>query len=962
MTKGRLRALATGSAVGLAMTVGAGSAHALNYTFGELELFIDTTLSAGVQVRTAETDKRFLSSANFGPQENTSDTVNSLSTTGASLAYSGLPDQAFSSFDTEANGPTYSGSINADDGRLNFDQWDLTSGNIKMTNDIQANWRGLTVFARVNSFYDAVLGSNQSYDRSGITDGAKWDVAHNINLLDLYASYDFEPIEDIYMNVRLGKQVISWGESTFLLNGINVINPLDVTAFRRPGAEVKEGLLPTWAAYTNIGLPFDLSLEAFYLFTFDEIQLDRPGTPFSTSDNVRVGSQFTGNEGGRSYLVGSSTAGTLSRVNCIQPNAISANFQAAYGAFLAANPNDPAATKISQKTCPNAIPTSFGGAGTDVNSAFQLNYNTPYQQGQNERLQSFYTETGQVIRTGDNFARDNGQFGVALRWYSQDLGGTEFGFYFMNYHSRLPMASERLIIDQSDTTSVSALLSGEDGTSARLNYLNSCQFPALFGSFNLYGTPIALGQAGSAAFNAALPGTSISAADPDKAAYLNQSGQDKFGTTAAARAVAVSMYGNPASPLNTVFNSYAGLVSGGAAPTFLLPTNPVVAHVMATGQIAGVNLGNNNPLMNGFGIDDGDGDGNFIVQANSGIEADIINCALVAAQSGFIDTDGDGAGDSFAPTDGTEIIASTNSVNGPGAIELFLEYPEDIKLYGFSFNTTVGDWGVQGEMAYRVNQPFNLNGDQLTIGALNSLCVFDGLSGVNFATAVFDARNTQGFGNRCGQFSDGEHVVKGWTRGEALTFDIGTTATYTASHPVINGLGADLGILLTEVGGIYVDDVPSFLGPGAQARYTSELNAAGGGAAMPQQWAGVCTAAGTNLPLAGALGLSARNVDGCRPTKFSMGYVLVGQLQYNNAFGTAWQLAPSISFSHDFLGNSPAPLTNYRSDTMSISLGVNATLQNNLSWGINYVNNFGIGIKSGTVDQDYLAFNIRYGF
>ncbi len=35
-------------------------------------------------------------------------------------------------------------------------------------------------------------------------------------------------------------------------------------------------------------------------------------------------------------------------------------------------------------------------------------------------------------------AEDDGQFGLALRWFLPSLGGTEFGFYYVNYHSRLP--------------------------------------------------------------------------------------------------------------------------------------------------------------------------------------------------------------------------------------------------------------------------------------------------------------------------------------------------------------------------------------------------------------------------------------------------------------------------------------------------------------------------------------------
>ena len=37
---------------------------------------------------------------------------------------------------------------------------------------------------------------------------------------------------------------------------------------------------------------------------------------------------------------------------------------------------------------------------------------------------------------------DEGQFGLSAKWYAEELGGTEFGFYYQNYPSRLPFAGE----------------------------------------------------------------------------------------------------------------------------------------------------------------------------------------------------------------------------------------------------------------------------------------------------------------------------------------------------------------------------------------------------------------------------------------------------------------------------------------------------------------------------------------
>ncbi len=46
-----------------------------------------------------------------------------------------------------------------------------------------------------------------------------------------------------------------------------------------------------------------------------------------------------------------------------------------------------------------------------------------------------------VPRDGDNKPSDDGQYGLAMRVYAPGLNDTEFGFYFINYHSRLPVLS-----------------------------------------------------------------------------------------------------------------------------------------------------------------------------------------------------------------------------------------------------------------------------------------------------------------------------------------------------------------------------------------------------------------------------------------------------------------------------------------------------------------------------------------
>ncbi len=49
-----------------------------------------------------------------------------------------------------------------------------------------------------------------------------------------------------------------------------------------------------------------------------------------------------------------------------------------------------------------------------------------------------------------------------------------------------------------------------------------------------------------------------------------------------------------------------------------------------------------------------------------------------------------------------------------------LEYPEDIHLIGASFNTTVGSYSIQGEVAYRPNKPMQVDSHDLAFAALGA--------------------------------------------------------------------------------------------------------------------------------------------------------------------------------------------------------------------------------------------------
>src|SRR5262249_39726388 len=111
-----------------------------------------------------------------------------------------------------------------------------------------------------------------------------------VRLLDafVYAKFDMGKMN---AELRLGRQVVSWGESTFIQNGINVINHFDVSALRVPGSELKEGFLPQ--EMVNFSLQFNDSLsgQAIYITHWDATIPEPAGSYFSNNDFAPKGGE-----------------------------------------------------------------------------------------------------------------------------------------------------------------------------------------------------------------------------------------------------------------------------------------------------------------------------------------------------------------------------------------------------------------------------------------------------------------------------------------------------------------------------------------------------------------------------------------------------------------------------------------------------------------------------------------------
>jgi hypothetical protein len=254
-------------------------------------------------------------------------------------------------------------SVNADDGNLNYRKG-MASFLVKSNHDLLLQYQQAGLFVRGYYFNDFV-NSNGTRERTQLSDEAREVVAEDAELLDAYAYFN-EELAGMPVTLRIGRQVLSWGESTFIPNGINSINPIDVAKLRTPGSELKEALRPLMMLSGSLSVTDNLTLEAFYLFDWERTRVDPPGTYFSTNDFVATG--------GRKVYLG-------------------------FGAIADSNP------------------------------------------------------LGSVVRGTDATPDESGQYGVNLRWLAEHLNNTEFGVFYMNYHSRLPAISAR-----TPTAAISATL------------------------------------------------------------------------------------------------------------------------------------------------------------------------------------------------------------------------------------------------------------------------------------------------------------------------------------------------------------------------------------------------------------------------------------------------------------------------------------------------------------------------
>ncbi|PWC44775.1 DUF1302 domain-containing protein [Azospirillum sp. TSO22-1] len=212
------------------------------------------------------------------------------------------PDAALIS---RGNGGTGDGTT-TDDGNLNYKRGDLYSGLGKAIGEAQLSKDGFGVFVRAKAWYDAVterdgvpFGHSANGYRSGerLNDSDFYPLSKfkGAALLDAYGFGDVALGGEKNVAFKIGQHVVNWGESLFV-SGVNQYNIIDASAARRPGAQVKEILLPVPQVSLNVGLGGGFSVEGFYQFAWRRSTFEGCGTFWGPSDTLNcsdVGANLT---------------------------------------------------------------------------------------------------------------------------------------------------------------------------------------------------------------------------------------------------------------------------------------------------------------------------------------------------------------------------------------------------------------------------------------------------------------------------------------------------------------------------------------------------------------------------------------------------------------------------------------------------------------------------------------------
>lgn len=303
---------------------------------------------------------------------------------------------------------------------------------------------------------------------------------------------------------------------------------------------------------------------------------------------------------------------------------------------------------------------------------------------------------------------------------------------------------------------------------------------------------------------------------------------------------------------------------------------------------------------------------------------------------------------------------------------IFLEYPEDIQVFGFGFNTAALGFSWSGEVAFRPDHPFQVDLEDVFFAALQPIFPREELALVpgeaallnpllgpladilglpldQLAGATFtDRRNalpdylTAYRGGEPGEVDPGSYI-RGYEEFDFWQGSLGATKIFGRRN---NWLLADQTVLIFELSASYVPDLPAL----------SELQLDSLATTNTHYSAGIEE---TGDPL--KLNPFAQDADGF-PTAFAWGYKVAAIWAYDDLLIPGLRLRPQLILFHDVDGTTPGLGGNFQHGRKIALAGVNFNYRNRVNFAIDNFIFFGGGAGNRLSDRDFINASISVVF
>lgn len=281
-----------------------------------------------------------------------------------------------------------------------------------------------------------------------------------------------------------------------------------------------------------------------------------------------------------------------------------------------------------------------------------------------------------------------------------------------------------------------------------------------------------------------------------------------------------------------------------------------------------------------------------------------------------------------------------------------LTYPEDIKMYGVSFNTNIGSWSLAGEYSFRPNVPMQIHITDLIFMGLNPAfpeadILIPGVGAIPAAQIAVPSYLLEYRGR---SYTDNatrvqpNEQIEGYERMKVEQVDF--TAIKAISN---NPFAAEQILLILEAGMTHVRDMPGldemqFEGGGLnRTHYSPGADGTGAGGVKDQRRLN---------PTQQTTGFA---------TEYSWGLRSITRLEYNDVlFG--WTLFPTVIAAWDIKGISPYPLQNFVEGRKEFTAGTEVQFSQYLSSRILYQWFTGGGRENTRKDRDNASLSVTYAF